>query len=762
MTRNAATAGPFVALAFTSFIGLLAVRGAEQEFSGTTDSGTFRMWTSADGKRQVEACLLDASEDTVQWKRKDGTIASVPLNMLSENDRAFVRKRLGLGSSTPPAPLSGLGKVKTAEQLEKQAIKERTADNALTLYNFFLADPGIPAAEKSLANDRFAYWKDASQKGMERVGNHWRLPAEVTTLRRKEEEAYSEGMQLWKMGNMDTAYQAFQKASRADPDSIRGDFRLGIFHALVQRDAPEASKRFRECATKYWQRKDELNRSEKANLVATLNNLALTLVRARKTSDAFHEWERAVECGCPAPEIVQNLGLLTFLSSDQMRRSQDPRAALGLASTGRQRLEKLFFRVVRDSPDYQLDRNVGWLYMELVPEVRKSVATTKPAPVPARPSADLGRQSSSIRVVGYGTGFVVHPHYVLTSARVVENADGFLVAESQEPRRRLPAGLAAVSEARGLDLALIHCEGLMSGALTFSERPPSLGSEVRLLGYPLPNELGTSLKAIRGSIAALPPHDGMRGKLARYKDYFLYDTFIDPGAGGGPACNVQGEVVATNTAIILPHVIGGGYSAGIPAVKAVSWVKSQLPDYPRAKLAVDSAPRSWEAAVERVAASTVRILVWQTPDRVSLDKRQQDGKPNRSRWQGYEDPWCLACYGRGRLKCPFKACQNGTVPGQRVDKIRTPQGEIVRTMKTRDPCPNCGGIGFVSCNCGHSRIDPLFIKGREEEQPDDTQPVAEVAQPLPGDSQPIPDGRPQSTKTTRPTTTRSRTLPENR
>jgi hypothetical protein len=230
-----------------------------------------------------------------------------------------------------------------------------------------------------------------------------------------------------------------------------------------------------------------------------------------------------------------------------------------------------------------------------------------------------------------------------------------------------------------------------------------------LLGFPLPDELGSSLKVTRGTIAALPPHEGITGELADYRNYYLYDALINPGNSGGPACNRLGQVVAVNSAILLPSAVGGGYAAGVPASAAFDFIQMHLPQCARPAL-VPASKDSWEQAVDQVAKSTVQILVFQAGDRLSMGAGFQDARRRKPKWNAYEDPWCMACNGQGRIECPVKQCKVGTVGSTRQETITFPDGtRVLRSVPTRVPCDNCGRTGFVRCNFCIQGLDPVFL-----------------------------------------------------
>jgi hypothetical protein len=53
-------------------------------------NNAFRTWIDATGKYKIEAELISQEDGTVKLKRRDGTIVSLPIDKLSEDDRKYL------------------------------------------------------------------------------------------------------------------------------------------------------------------------------------------------------------------------------------------------------------------------------------------------------------------------------------------------------------------------------------------------------------------------------------------------------------------------------------------------------------------------------------------------------------------------------------------------------------------------------------------------------------------------------------------------
>ena len=682
----------------------VAVGDDTSSLAEPTPATESRIWTDATGKYKIDATMVTASALAVQLRKADGTLSWVPLSRLCPADVEFVRARMAARRQT----LIRLEGIETAEQLEKLTAKSRTARECVSLYQLFLSDPTPSEAEKDKARARLTAWEQAAAKQTERIGGKWYEQEEMVAMRMKEATLYSEAMRLWELRDFELACRKFEEASRAFPDSIRSDFRLGLLYAILARDSKAAAQHFDACVKLRIGKIEELSPIEKVNLVAALNNLAVTKIRQREPSQALQLWQRGLGLGLAPPEVAHNLAVLTKLSSDQARMRLHPRLALVLAPAERKRLQELYVQAVQSREGEVLLPDTGWLYMGIVPEGKAQPAA--PEAVAAPPTSRKSRETApQLRLVASGTGFVVHPGHVLTNAHVVEDADAVQVVAPTDPKVQFPATPLAISKSPELDLALLSCPQLTTPPVSFAAETPRLGTELRLLGFPLPDELGASLKVTRGTIAALPPHEGITGDLANYRDYYLYDALINPGNSGGPACNVLGQVVAVNTAILLPSAVGGGYAAGVPAAAAMDFIRKQVPRYAAATTAA-SAADSWENAIENVGKSTVQVLIFQAADRFSIGDEFQDARRRKVNWNAYEDPWCMACNGLGKVECPMRDCKNGTVGSFRMETFTFPNGASgTHKVPFRVRCDNCNGAGLVECRCCVDGLDPLFL-----------------------------------------------------
>jgi len=171
-----------------------------------------------------------------------------------------------------------------------------------------------------------------------------------------------------------------------------------------------------------------------------------------------------------------------------------------------------------------------------------------------QPDYEIGFTASEEK--GTGSAFVVAAHgYLLSCAHVVQNASEIDVALAD---KTYPGKVVAVDEDRDLALLSIAADDLPALPIGDSDAV-ELAQEVRAVGFPLSDVLGTSVKITRGTIAGIFTHENLK--------MFQVDAAINPGNSGGPLVNERGEVVGvTNAKVVGETVSAVGFA--VPANQA--------------------------------------------------------------------------------------------------------------------------------------------------------------------------------------------------
>lgn len=151
-----------------------------------------------------------------------------------------------------------------------------------------------------------------------------------------------------------------------------------------------------------------------------------------------------------------------------------------------------------------------------------------------------------------GSGFIISPDgYILTNNHVVARADKIRV--------KLSSGQEYEAEIKGADkdtdLALIKIEAketLPTVVLGDSDKL-EVGEWVVAIGNPfgLEHTVTAGIVSAKGRVIGSGPYD----------NFIQTDASINPGNSGGPLCNMAGEVVGINTAIVAQ---GQGIGFAVP------------------------------------------------------------------------------------------------------------------------------------------------------------------------------------------------------
>src|SRR6201991_4089226 len=170
-------------------------------------------------------------------------------------------------------------------------------------------------------------------------------------------------------------------------------------------------------------------------------------------------------------------------------------------------------------------------------------------------------------IIGAGSGFFISPDgYAVTNNHVVDHAQSVQVTTDD--------GTVYTAKVIGTDkktdLALIKVDAKKDFTFVkFADTPPRVGDWVVAVGNPfgLGGTVTAGIVSARGRDIGAGPYD----------DYVQIDAPINKGNSGGPAFDMNGNVIGVNTAIYSPSGGSVGIGFDIPAETA-KMVVAQLKD----------------------------------------------------------------------------------------------------------------------------------------------------------------------------------------
>jgi serine protease Do len=157
-------------------------------------------------------------------------------------------------------------------------------------------------------------------------------------------------------------------------------------------------------------------------------------------------------------------------------------------------------------------------------------------------------------ITGQGSGFFITADgYAVTNNHVVQNAENVQVTTDDG---KIYTAKVIGTDPR-TDVALIKVDGKDFPYVKFADQSPRVGDWVLAVGNPfgLGGTVTAGIVSARGRDIGAGPYD----------DFIQIDAPVNKGNSGGPAFDVDGDVIGVNTAIFSPSGGSVGIAFAIPA-----------------------------------------------------------------------------------------------------------------------------------------------------------------------------------------------------
>jgi tetratricopeptide (TPR) repeat protein len=517
---------------------------------------------------EVVAVANDAPR-LVELRLPDGSLVRVPLAAFSEKSRSGILS--AAAEAKPPAKAVQEALGSPLAVVEEAVARCRTADEAVRALSLWLAggEAGVSEADAAAALER---WKQRAKRGDVRLGREWVSPDVAAAAARAGDDLLTEVATMVRLGNIKSLRDYLEKASRADPNSGRADFLLGLAQAFGVGQRADMDKALRQFA--------EVVAREPRN-GAALNNLAVCEVAARRFDDAVAHFAAAADRLPESPGIAANVALVVAGAND--RRSK-------LSAKQTEAFSALYRRLVPGQPG------------QGPPPLQSGPTFLSPfgQPVAAQSNfADLFIPPAGNVVERRGIGVVVAPKIVLVPATVPFSGGSLVVRMADGTGGELPAEWIATSQDQGI--ALLRCEQLVAQPVSLAATVPSGGGELMAVQPATRSPAGSRSASKPGSVVAL-------GVLP---EVFVHTAAVADDRVGCPLVDAGGRVIGFTAATPEITLPGSPRAFGTPIERIWPFLRDHLPDLEPAESAESS--RSWDAVAVDVSAGLVDVVARPAP-----------------------------------------------------------------------------------------------------------------------------------------------------
>lgn len=571
--------------------------------------------------------------------------------------------------------------VKGVSGIQAAAMRVRYAKEFLLLLEVFRRLVPIPPEEEDKLNSLEVNWKVRAELDLIRLGTEWVTPKEWLARKNGARQAFVRGLLMLRQG-FSEGIREVGRAAKLDPEFASAHFVVGLGYTIGEANYQEGANAFQQ----------SLRRNPGA--IPVLNNLAICRYRLGAMGTALSYLRRAVRAG-GSPEVTHNIHMILKLDRDNIR-PLPPATRKGFA-------DLLPRAVMQHGADAIDSRNVpGFVFMRLNRPMLVQDGWIDPSPEPIAVTL-TPKGPRGLELTGFGTAFLVAPGYALTNRHVVKGGKAFALFPSGAD---LPiAWVTKTTEADrdDVDLAILHCPNLKGRPLRLKLGTDftKVQSEIAVVGYPRPDELGSDVKRNYGLVVAEPAE-----KIGNYYILSLNATDLS-GNSGGPVVSRSGSVIGVFT-------IGLRFSPYLEEVYAAAPCSLATSLFQKLGIRVattrsDDEHFSWEEILPEIEESVFLVARYSQPIPESFMEAIQQ-MAARKGLKGLElcDPWCTRCNGLGFEDCPNRMCGRGVISTTRERVLghdpSTGRPIVVREP-TRVPCRVCGAEGRVPCaTCGGSRL----------------------------------------------------------
>jgi len=489
----------------------------------------------------------------VELRLPEGLTVRVPLGAFSAASQAAILS--SVDGKKPMAKEEAEGS--PLASIEESVAQCKTAEDALRALKLCLAGEAaaVPVADAAATVKR---WEDRAQRGEVRLGKEWVSPAVAAEAQEAGAELLKKLATMASLGNLKLMRNDLEKASRADPNSGRADFLLGMATAFGIGMRPDSDK-----ATKFFA---EVVEREPGNGEAW-NNLAVCEVNGRRFDDALTHFANAARCLENPQVVITNVGAMVGYNA--------------LSTKQAEAFTALYDQLAPPQPG---QRQVP------PPQSRLVFLSPLGQPLSGQPNFSDFFGAPAAPIERARGGIVITKDMVLVPATESKSGGSWMVRSAAEPMIDRPAQVVANSE--GLGLTLLRCDGLTTQPIPLAATAAAVGSEVMVVPPP-----GRPRAADGpGTVVAVEVLPGS----------FVYSTNGANDVVGATLLDAGGRVIGLTAATPTFPQPRAPRAFGTPIERIWPFLKENLPDLKPSAPPV--AAKAWEKIVGESSRHLVTVI----------------------------------------------------------------------------------------------------------------------------------------------------------
>jgi S1-C subfamily serine protease len=495
--------------------GLMLVRTVRADYVELTDGSV------------VEGTVLKTGDG--YWvKTKDGETRKLKTAEVKSTGKG---SRPAAKSAAPPPAGAAVPRSTDYTSAERRANAVETPMAAVTIWQEFL-DTKPTGDDLVRAKAELAKWQKLADDGAEKIKGKWVGGDERKQIKEKARSLYLEGARLLQGNQTLQAVDKFKESVGVYPNNFHANFLLGYI-MMIQ----------------------------------------------RKPKDAQQYFEAAQRIRPSSPEVTANLGLLEIINKKQHMKGIEMLHKAAQQGDSKPIVQDLLNAIATAPPAaMRSDKVKPALEAARLLAAKHGLSPTSDfviVPLPIEEARNADKDNPLGAGMASGSGFLINNEgLILTNRHVVEHGKSLLVMING--KRQRSADVVVIDDEQ--DLALIKVkpdegETLPSVQLAATDTPAD-GAACTVMGYPLIDRLGASIKITRGVVSSAS------GKFAAGPDVVV-DAKVNPGNSGGPILDKHGDVMAIVSMKTVASATEDTYGLGISAGRIRKFLAKNKVDLPR-------------------------------------------------------------------------------------------------------------------------------------------------------------------------------------